>query len=476
MFLAVIVNSKVAKQTEAPLREVDPCGTTSNRRVTRRVLLTLMTALLVFAASLTFSPASVVEAQPPTSDQACKAKGPTIRKARAAYRRDCSQPRVDCDPVNGAWICSSEQIGRAGPTTPARPPARPPAPPAPTPAPTPTSAPSDPDPTPARPGWIRVEDENARFNSAPVSARYNVSRHPVSSHRVRCESTHMAQVDPIVFPGRASAGHLHEFFGNSSVDENTTTQSLIDTPAADTTCTDKNDKSGYWTPVVYQNGRAVTATGFAAYFRTNPTGERTQPMPLGLRMIAGNAHGDGPDDQSGQWEGSTVSNRSGQMVRANSEGTIIRRTFFPDCWDGEHLDSPDHRSHVAYSDGNRCPRSHPVPIPMLRTWTFYCPLVRGTRLTRTSGTLSIPTRCRPLWIAARTTAGDVVPISARMGPYSKARSSDQVPHPVTPQIGWLGGDTPTHRLRSRPDATSLHTHSTVGPPPNSGRSPKKRPA
>jgi hypothetical protein len=44
--------------------------------------------------------------------------------------------------------------------------------------------------------------------------------------------------------------------------------------------------------------------------------------------------------------------------------------FFPDCWDGERLDSLDHKRHMAYSgrrDGawQHCPASHPVPVPGL---------------------------------------------------------------------------------------------------------------
>lgn len=40
------------------------------------------------------------------------------------------------------------------------------------------------------------------------------------------------------------------------------------------------------------------------------------------------------------------------------------------CWDGVNLDSPDHRSHVAYPSGTfegggACPSSHPVKIPQL---------------------------------------------------------------------------------------------------------------
>ena len=38
---------------------------------------------------------------------------------------------------------------------------------------------------------------------------------------------------------------------------------------------------------------------------------------------------------------------------------------FPDCWDGKHLDSPNHKDHVAYGSGNACPTSHPVRIPAI---------------------------------------------------------------------------------------------------------------
>ena len=38
---------------------------------------------------------------------------------------------------------------------------------------------------------------------------------------------------------------------------------------------------------------------------------------------------------------------------------------FPDCWDGEHLDSEDHASHATYSTDGACPEAHPVHIPQL---------------------------------------------------------------------------------------------------------------
>jgi hypothetical protein len=40
------------------------------------------------------------------------------------------------------------------------------------------------------------------------------------------------------------------------------------------------------------------------------------------------------------------------------------KVFFPQCWNGTDLDSPDHKSHMAYAQGG-CPASHPVALPEL---------------------------------------------------------------------------------------------------------------
>ncbi|WP_309624448.1 DUF1996 domain-containing protein [Methylibium sp.] len=42
--------------------------------------------------------------------------------------------------------------------------------------------------------------------------------------------------------------------------------------------------------------------------------------------------------------------------------------FFPQCWDGKNLDSPDHKSHMAYPSDGGCPRSHPVALPSHGDW------------------------------------------------------------------------------------------------------------
>jgi hypothetical protein len=46
-------------------------------------------------------------------------------------------------------------------------------------------------------------------------------------------------------------------------------------------------------------------------------------------------------------------------------GGMRAQVFFPQCWDGKNLDSPDHKSHMSYPNGTiynggNCPSTHPV--------------------------------------------------------------------------------------------------------------------
>jgi hypothetical protein len=45
--------------------------------------------------------------------------------------------------------------------------------------------------------------------------------------------------------------------------------------------------------------------------------------------------------------------------------------IFPSCWDGVNLDSPDHKSHMAYANGGRCPSTHPVNVPEVTQSVLY---------------------------------------------------------------------------------------------------------
>jgi hypothetical protein len=49
--------------------------------------------------------------------------------------------------------------------------------------------------------------------------------------------------------------------------------------------------------------------------------------------------------------------------KQNCPNGLRSQIFFPSCWDGKNLDSPDHKSHMAYPsqyNNGFCPSSHPV--------------------------------------------------------------------------------------------------------------------
>jgi hypothetical protein len=55
-------------------------------------------------------------------------------------------------------------------------------------------------------------------------------------------------------------------------------------------------------------------------------------------------------------------------------GDLIVSVVFPQCWDGKNLDSPDHKSHMAFGiPGKGCPPDHPVPLPEITQNVHYSP-------------------------------------------------------------------------------------------------------
>ncbi len=49
------------------------------------------------------------------ASERCQAAGSSLSSAKAAYSQNCRAPRIDCDPLGGRWVCSSEQIGSNSP-------------------------------------------------------------------------------------------------------------------------------------------------------------------------------------------------------------------------------------------------------------------------------------------------------------------------------------------------------------------------
>ncbi len=186
---------------------------------------------------------------------------------------------------------------------------------------------------------------------------------------VECGFSHRLPDDPIVFPGEPGASHEHLFFGADTADAFSDADSLA---AGDTTCATKQDTASYWAPALFDGDQLVEPIRSVAYYRAAPgvDPEAVEPYPFGLMMISGEATSTEP--QPTEVVGWSCSVR-GDVAESPPDcaGTLLLQVVFPDCWDGEHLDVADHRSHMAHSTDQGCPGSHPVALPQLEFHVEY---------------------------------------------------------------------------------------------------------
>jgi hypothetical protein len=192
--------------------------------------------------------------------------------------------------------------------------------------------------------------------------------------------SHRATADPIVAPGDANFNHAHDFFANTSTDANSTVDSLLaaGTSAAQPT----NNLSTYWAPSLIDEGSdglggkwsyiTPLASSIAYYSVLQPNDPNDLVnMPVGLKMIAGSAV---PEERQSRaqvfWNyiGESVSYDHIPLGDEWRDLPLQAVVIFPDHWDGETLDSSDHKSHVSYGNGSE---DHALLIPQLQLQIHY---------------------------------------------------------------------------------------------------------
>lgn len=215
--------------------------------------------------------------------------------------------------------------------------------------------------------WIPVDE--------PVEGIPPLENPPFAEHRefqANCAPTHRLPDDPIIYPGLAGASHLHTFMGNTSTDAATTTESLI--AAGETSCLAPGDLSAYWMPTLFRGDQAVDPVGPQVIYYKSGIRDQTsvRPFPTGLRYVVGDPYQSAEDfiEESVQgWEcGDDYDNADIPAWCAPGSQLNVRYQA-PSCWDGQHLDSPDHQAHMSYpivvNGADVCPESHPVAVPMI---------------------------------------------------------------------------------------------------------------
>jgi len=200
-----------------------------------------------------------------------------------------------------------------------------------------------------------------------------------------CTFSHSAKDDPIVFPRFPGLSHDHSFVGNTTTNASSTLRSLR---AGSTTCKRGGEKAAYWMPTLLLNGQAVEPRGATIYYRRK-TLAPLRAFPAGFKLIAGDSHATAPQDlKIAYWNCGAMSSipASAEVPTCPNARTESLRLHvnFPGCWDGKHLDSPDHKSHMAYAVRGDCPASHPVALPAISV-IFRYPITGGAGVTLASG-------------------------------------------------------------------------------------------
>jgi hypothetical protein len=185
---------------------------------------------------------------------------------------------------------------------------------------------------------------------------------PIAEFVVECDRVGTAHIDPILAPGGVWH-HDHVFGGNPTVTASSTAASLA---AGDNSgCSNEADESSYWQPVL----EGTDGGPFRIYYRA-VVPEEVQPMPFGLKLVAGDPHATGSQQDIGigyiclDSENYTATADGIAFPRACPAGSFLRtQVTMQSCWNGRDLWAAG-AAHVAYPGrGGACPSSHPVRIP-----------------------------------------------------------------------------------------------------------------
>ncbi|MGW5426084.1 DUF1996 domain-containing protein [Streptomyces sp. NPDC004059] len=197
----------------------------------------------------------------------------------------------------------------------------------------------------------------------------------------------------IVAPGVTNgAHHLHDYVGNQKVNAFSSNQTFLQ---GGTSCQNKNDLSAYYWPVVRvqdgsqdfdQNadgggkegnvGKILTPVQAQIKYVGSPA-SKVVAMPQFLRIITGDAKTttNGLANANAHWSCTGFENRVQltQQYPICPQGSKVVRTFaFQSCWDGQNIDSANHRTHVAFADpaSGVCPNGFKA-IPQLTMRLVY---------------------------------------------------------------------------------------------------------
>ena len=195
----------------------------------------------------------------------------------------------------------------------------------------------------------------------------------------------------IVAPGVGNgAQHQHDYVGNQS---NTAFASDQDLANSQTTCKNQGDKSSYFWPVIRLQdgtndidanapgggqdgniGRIVEPSQAELKFVGNKQGD-VVAMPTALRIITGDAKAfvNGLNNANTNWSCTGFEDRvvTDKYPICPQGSSVVRTAFFQSCWDGQNIDSANHRTHIDFVEANGSCSNGFQAIPQLQVRLVY---------------------------------------------------------------------------------------------------------
>ncbi|MET9828720.1 DUF1996 domain-containing protein [Streptomyces sp. NPDC006385] len=239
--------------------------------------------------------------------------------------------------------------------------------------------------------FVNIEDVQPNSRNLPNGLAANGDTGSTGSFTTECgtNGNDLFNTDNlIVAPGVDNgAHHTHDYVGNQDNDAFSSDEDLAN---ADTSCQNPADKSTYYWPVLRLQdgsdefdadqagggaegnvGTILEASQAEIKFVGNKQGD-VVAMPKFLRIITGDAkaftNGLANANTSFSCTGFEDRQVTDKYVICPEGSQVVRTSNFQSCWDGQNIDSANHRDHVAFvqADGSCANGFQAIPQLQIR--------------------------------------------------------------------------------------------------------------
>ncbi|MZF84295.1 DUF1996 domain-containing protein [Streptomyces sp. SID5643] len=242
--------------------------------------------------------------------------------------------------------------------------------------------------------FINIQDVQPNSRNLPNGLAANGDGGSTGTFTTNCgtnENENRNSDNVIVAPGVSNgAQHQHDYVGNQS---NNAFASDEDLANAQTTCQNQGDKSSYFWPVLrIQDGSDDIDAGQPGGGQDGNVGKIVEPaeaqlkfvgnrtsdvvaMPKALRIITGDAKSftNGLNNANTSWSCTGFEDRqvTDKYPLCPEGSSVVRTSNFQSCWDGQNIDSANHRTHVDFVEADGSCSNGFKAIPQLQVRLVY---------------------------------------------------------------------------------------------------------